>query len=609
MQKSGKRHAIIALAAQFLGYVAAFGAMWWIFRESIFDDAPSAIGTLSKGIAEGALLFCPFWLLPPRWRWLASVALWATALFFFANALYFRVFDDIIPFSQLFLFDNFNARFFSSGLALFEWRDIAIFAPPALLDAALAMTRRKLRAPNQSVGWRTRAIAIGICLCVWMANQAIYIRSEYCSPLGITADTNKAAHEKSKLARAVAVHFSAPNYVSRMGDLHARGWCLYCMREVARTLRTSTSRIALSKEEREGIVAFLQAEGGREYALPPAFAHNASKNVVLVIVESLNSFVVGLDVNGKPVCPTLNALVNDSSCVSALGVVPQVKDGGSSDGQLIYDTGLLPMKRGAAATMHATNTFPSLAQSMGRAHSLMFIADSRRVWNYDTSASNYGYSRLYDIADLEAAGLSPDVLGSDKAVFTFAAQTLRDTPQPFFAEIITMSMHLPFREAATPRIAAFEQDSEISSTLRDYITSVRYFDDCLAEFIANLKNDGIYDNTIIFIASDHDIMVQNNNAEMTQGDAIAFFAVNAGAHMSIEKTIGQIDIHPTILDISGHSAAPWRGIGRSAFNPECAGAADGTYRLRGEAADPHRLLRMWDINDSIIRGDYFAPMP
>jgi hypothetical protein len=45
-------------------------------------------------------------------------------------------------------------------------------------------------------------------------------------------------------------------------------------------------------------------------------------------------------------------------------VVPQVHDGGSSDGQALYNTGLLPISSGAAAGIFKDNNYPSLLKAL-----------------------------------------------------------------------------------------------------------------------------------------------------------------------------------------------------------------------------------------------------
>ena len=54
------------------------------------------------------------------------------------------------------------------------------------------------------------------------------------------------------------------------------------------------------------------------------------------------------NVNGKDL-HKINLIIEDS-VISALHILPQVKDGRSSNGHLMINTGILPLQSGAAAT-------------------------------------------------------------------------------------------------------------------------------------------------------------------------------------------------------------------------------------------------------------------
>lgn len=69
------------------------------------------------------------------------------------------------------------------------------------------------------------------------------------------------------------------------------------------------------------------------------------KNLILIIVESLNSWVINFKIDNIEVTPFLNQLCCQSNSIVALKMQPQVKDGRSSDAHFIYNTGILPLKK------------------------------------------------------------------------------------------------------------------------------------------------------------------------------------------------------------------------------------------------------------------------
>lgn len=63
----------------------------------------------------------------------------------------------------------------------------------------------------------------------------------------------------------------------------------------------------------------------------------------------------------------MNALVNAENTVSALNIVPQVKEGCSNDGQLLTNTGLLPLDKGVSSMLFGDrNIYPSLPRILAR---------------------------------------------------------------------------------------------------------------------------------------------------------------------------------------------------------------------------------------------------
>ena len=81
-----------------------------------------------------------------------------------------------------------------------------------------------------------------------------------------------------------------------------------------------------------------------------------SKNIILILVESLLSFPTYLEFNGIEITPTLNRLVKEDSYYNN-NMTSVIQLGESSDGQFIYLNGLLPKKKGVTIYDYFDNTF------------------------------------------------------------------------------------------------------------------------------------------------------------------------------------------------------------------------------------------------------------
>ena len=121
--------------------------------------------------------------------------------------------------------------------------------------------------------------------------------------------------------------------------------------------------------------------------------------------------------------------------------------------------------------------------------------------------------------------------------------------------------------------------------------SLKYFDSELNRFLDGLKRQGQYDNSIIVIASDHDVNLKDN----TNGKRpICFMALNTGITKRVTARTWQSDVFPTVLDIMGvDTGGGYRGLGHSLLSDSIPERDDAYWT-------PVRT-----VSDRIIRSDYF----
>jgi len=339
--------------------------------------------------------------------------------------------------------------------------------------------------------------------------------------------------------------------------------------------------------------------------IPPttigAFDDNRSKNLVFIIVESLNSWVIGKSYNNRLITPVLDSIMNQAGTVSCINVIPQVKDGNSSDGQLMYNTGLLPLRNGCTAILLGNNTFKSLANSLNVRMSMEFMAESASVWNHAETTKSYGYTSFVD-------NLYDDVLVADEAIFNTSIDSMRVMQQPFLAEITTISMHFPFDDQNVTRAEWIDNISCIDDLQREYLQMTHAFDAALGRFIDKMRKYDLYENSVIVIASDHHHATTHAGIEAPDSDIspITFIAVNTGYTKKIERTVGQIDIFPTILQIM-NCQSEWRGLGTSILESSNASAVDAYGHLHGTSGTQSDSLKAkaWEISELILRSNYF----
>ncbi|RLD74048.1 MAG: sulfatase, partial [Bacteroidetes bacterium] len=106
----------------------------------------------------------------------------------------------------------------------------------------------------------------------------------------------------------------------------------------------------------------------------------------------------------------------------------------------------------------------------------------------------------------------------------------------------------------TVKVAPYYQDTEISRTdIARHYSNIELMDKEVAKIIAQLKEDGLYDNTIIFFYSDHGgPLPRQKRAIYDSGLHVPFFvkAVNSKTKGKTDRMISFVDLAPTILSLA-----------------------------------------------------------
>ena len=144
---------------------------------------------------------------------------------------------------------------------------------------------------------------------------------------------------------------------------------------------------------------------------------------------------------------------------------------------------------------------------------------------------------------------------------------------------------------------------------------LQYVDQCIWKFVTQLKEEGIYDNSVIVITGDHDALPFNEyeGREELKGEDcfVPFIILNSPLSSEhTDKVIGQVDIYPSLLDLMGCTDYSFTGLGESVFSDEISDFA--TYRTGisaggvnvSDSVKRHRE-ECWRLSDIILRMNYF----
>ncbi|MED4516501.1 LTA synthase family protein [Bacillus subtilis] len=297
------------------------------------------------------------------------------------------------------------------------------------------------------------------------------------------------------------------------------------------------------------------------------FGAAKGRNVILVSLESTQSFVINEKLNGEEITPFLNDFIKQSYNFN--NVYHQTGQGKTSDSEFIVDNSLYPLGRGAVFFTNAGNQYmaaPEILKNSGY-YSAVFHANNKSFWNRDLMYDSFEYDSFFDINSYDVTDENSVGWGlKDKEFFEQSSELMKNLPQPFYSRLITLTNHFPFDLDEEDQLID-EYDSS-SQTLNKYFPTVRYQDEALKRFIEKLKEDGLYDNSVIVLYGDHYGISENHNEAMGQflGKEITPFeevqlqkvplvihipGITDKKPQTIETVGGQIDIRPTLMNLLG----------------------------------------------------------
>ena len=521
------------------------------------------------------LILSPYWLLPSSKQKAVLIPIWCISLFLLTNVLYFRYWDDLIPFASIFSLSSYNRLVIENVGSVFKWSDALFLIIPLL--ATISVVKIDLNNSTPQLHYR---------LCLFFGSMMVFIIVTFFSTYRIVRYWENCG-EKVKFESIFKSRFKIQSL--RTQSWHANGIVCYLMSQLLSL--DKYQRLTNLSENECALVHRVLYNNSIDDENGDVPDDNRNKNLILIIVESLNSPVIGRVVDGKPITPVLDSLLRLSGTIQALNVVPQIKDGGSSDGQMIYNTGLLPVKSGATAMLFADTEYPSIVKQLKPVSSAEFIYEDKMIWNHAETTKAYGYDVLHDEDSLKRDSEIMK-LGMDEALFKYALPRIVTMKQPFFAEITTLSMHSPFNDPAVSFPMWIDRYTEFGTLEKNYLRMTHYFDSQLGRFLDGLKANGLFENTIIVMVSDHDQRFKDT--EMNQRYPIAFIALNTGITTKVDKEIRQCDVFPTILDIMKIPMSDYRGLGYSFLR-------NGYDDVKKRVTDDE----LFEASDLIIRSNYF----
>jgi lipoteichoic acid synthase len=234
----------------------------------------------------------------------------------------------------------------------------------------------------------------------------------------------------------------------------------------------------------------------------------AGKNLVMFQLESLNRFIIGLEVNGTMVMPFLTSLANQSDVLDYPNFFSSIGIGKTTDAEFASLTGIYPTGFTVSYFEHITSgieSIPSLFQAVGY-RTLAVHGSPVAFYNRVGVHPLLGFDDSFGSEQIDPERLH-QVNGwtDDATVFAYALSQMKrqqTAAELFFMQLLSTVSHLPyFAHPDYTRINDWGiRDTTMISQALDYY---KKFDRDLEQLFQNLASEGLLDNTVFMLYGDH----------------------------------------------------------------------------------------------------------
>ncbi|MCM1378229.1 MAG: LTA synthase family protein [Clostridium sp.] len=507
-------------------------------------------------LAECMLIYLPFVFIPPRFRSLILIPSILISIWSISTIPYAQTFGHIIPISAFISTSSYNHFVFSEGIGLLGFPGWCAMLLSLAVPIALIMGRGHLRAPF-SLGFKkgfTLLTIFALC-CAFLVRVRVY-------SCGIFT------------ARDWYAYFHPRNFSSRNHWFTHSGLLVSVITDILKFPVFERDLSATEEAQLQKVVKEIRTERINCAKKHPSPMDSGVKNVIIILVESgVNTFLQD-DWKGPQPMPFLKELSSAPEAATFRNTIVQAAAGRSSDGQMIYMSGFIPLIDIAWANICENTTIPSLLRA-GKYSSCEVLGESPSIWNHSATTTALGFMNMKGNIIKEHGEVPVEL--QDSIIFSrlLAEVKAHRKSSPYFLSAATLNMHSPYTGEIPPK-----GDDIVFKNLPaadyNYILKSRYFDRALRQFIEGLKEIDAYDDTLIVIASDHDPF----EGMLTVADSRRVFMMllNSGCSGVIDREVAQMDLYPTLLRLTGNADYSWPGFGTDLFYP-AADAYNGSKRV------------------------------
>lgn len=305
--------------------------------------------------------------------------------------------------------------------------------------------------------------------------------------------------------------------------------------------------------------------------------------LLMILIESLESWAVQPNI-----MPNLCHFIDNHPTAFVKYSQPQIVGGSSGDGQMIINTGLLPIKEGATSFRFPYIKFPSIVNREDS--SVTILTHNAKCWNQSTMNTAYGYTELVE-------GDWNDEVLVDK-IINYVNKGYKTI------QAITITSHIPFQHYNR---STLKTPDDMPNLMAKYCKSLYITDSCFATLFEKIDSIPALRNATIMITGDHCVFWEEPREEFKQwcdkndmcwpvdieACPVIYYSPKIKENVYVDELTYQMDIYPTLLNLTGNNDYIWQGFGLNVIDTK----------------DTHNNRKnndfLFDLSDKIIRANYF----
>ena len=547
---------------------------YFAFRELALQ--PTGLELTAKILSKlaAAIFFASFSFLLHDKRWLIVLSV-AIDTWFIANLIYMRNNHILLDAEAFNMSGNLHGYFWSVLIYIEWWIDLLFYGLTALFCCVYFYTTRSARS------WRAWLLTVVIGLCLFWTSEGLYVHNLNRQE---TATTQDSIHYD---AVPIIREHREPVYGTHFPTTVANTSVLFSPLYI-----TSDYYLMINDIQPDRPLT------PHDYAIMKQLDHGSDSvtldgPLIIVLLESLENWVVTPEI-----MPNLYRLTQNDHVFYANKVHTQIMGAPSADGQMIVNTGLLPINAGGTCLHYDHNNYPAIMK-LAPDSTVCLLPHDTCVWNQTHMSPAYGYDTTICYLDI------------DSILFRKLDSLVDDGIK--YIQCITQSTHAPF---VNEKYSHLELPKSMPWVMYNFIRGFNALDDGLGYFVRKIESDPNLQNYTIVITGDHRILHHEKRQQMqryanrwrnkytdenhkwiaslTPTDdclPLIIYSPKIKGNPRYTDDCYQMDIYPTYRSLVGAENYSWQGFGINLMDSK-------QKRLIDED-------EAFGLSDRLIRSNYF----